>query len=82
MNLGQIRRIEWDQRIAGEPAPAEFVIEGIVAKLVVFDKIPDGIYAKAIDATTEPKRITSWMALRTAGLRQFKSGCAERNVWQ
>jgi hypothetical protein len=46
MNLGQIRRIEWDQRIAGEPARAEFVIEGIIAKLVVFDKIPDGMYAK------------------------------------
>src|SRR6478735_652792 len=55
MNLGQIRGIEWDQRIAGEPARAEFVIEGIVAKLIVFDKIPDGIYAKAIDAALEPK---------------------------
>ena len=55
MNLGQIRRIKWNQRIAREPAGAEFVIEGIVAKLIVFNELPYGIHAESIDATSEPK---------------------------
>ena len=39
----------------GEPARTEFVIEGIIAKLIVFNEIPDGIHAETIDAASEPK---------------------------
>jgi hypothetical protein len=55
VNLGQIRCVKWDQRIAGKPTRAEIVIEGIVTKLIVFNEIPDGIHAEAIDAASEPK---------------------------